>query len=137
LRLTGKRRRKHGPGVEEAGDWVGELRGAAPELGDGLAGGSEGPGWRCMVVPEWQHGGVVGAEEGGRRKGPSRGRAPFIAGRGGGRRAARRQNRGGEMVAGSRGRGSRWRLLPGVVGAVQTRSVRGSDRAADGWAQRF
>jgi hypothetical protein len=74
---------------------------------------------------------------GGRRKNPSRGRAPFIEGRGGGRRAARRQNRSGETVAGSRGCGSRWRPQLGMIGAVRTRSICGSDRAADGWAQRF
>jgi hypothetical protein len=49
-----------------------------------------------------------------------RGRAPFIAGRGSGRRAARRWNRGGETVAGSHGRDSRRRPRPRVVGAVRT-----------------
>jgi hypothetical protein len=77
----------------------------------------------------------VGVEGGGRRKGPSRGRAPFIVGRGDGRRAARRQNRGRETAVGSHGRGTR--PQPGVVSVVPTRSVHGSDREADGWAQRF
>jgi hypothetical protein len=66
LWLTGERRRKHGPGVEGANDWAGELRGAAPELRDGSAGGSEGSGRRCTVVPHWRHGGAVGG--GGLRK---------------------------------------------------------------------
>jgi hypothetical protein len=86
----GKRRRKDGPGVEGAGDCVGELRGTAPEFRDGSAGSSEGLGRHYMVVPRWWHGSAVGVEGGGRRKGPSRGRAPFIAGRGGGRRVAQR-----------------------------------------------
>jgi hypothetical protein len=59
--------------VVGAGDWVGELRGAAPELEDGSAGGSEGPGQCYMVVSQWRHDGAVGAECGGGRKGPSRG----------------------------------------------------------------
>jgi hypothetical protein len=43
----------------------------APEVRDGSAGSSEGPGWRCTVVPQWWHGGAVGVEGGGGRKGPS------------------------------------------------------------------
>jgi hypothetical protein len=66
LRLTGNRWQKHGPGVEGAGDWVRELRGAAPKLVDGSAGSSEGPGRRCTVVPQQRHGGAVGG--GGRRR---------------------------------------------------------------------
>jgi hypothetical protein len=66
LGLTKKRRLKHEPRVEEAGDWVGELRGAAPELRDGSTGGSEGSGWRCTVVPQRRHDNTVGG--GGRRK---------------------------------------------------------------------
>jgi hypothetical protein len=65
----GNRRRKHRPGVEGAGDWVGELRGAAPELVDGSAGSSEGPGRCCMVVPQQHHGGAVGGEGRRREKG--------------------------------------------------------------------
>jgi hypothetical protein len=73
LRLMGKWRGKHGPGVEGAGDWVWELRDAAPELGDGSAGGSEGPGRHCMVIPQQRHDSTVGAEGGGRRNSLSRG----------------------------------------------------------------
>jgi hypothetical protein len=56
LRLIWKRRRKHELGVEGAGDWVGELHGVAPELGDGSAGGS---GQRCSstMVARWHSGG--------------------------------------------------------------------------------
>jgi hypothetical protein len=64
--LTGNRRQKHGPGVEGAGDWVGELRDAAPELGDGSGGSLEGSGRRCTVVPQRRHGGAVGG--GGQRR---------------------------------------------------------------------
>jgi hypothetical protein len=96
LRLIGNRRWKHGPGVEGAGDWG----------GDGSAGSSEGPGRRCTVVPQWQHSGAVGEQ---RTEEVERvlhgGRAPFIASRGGGRRVARRRNRGRRKAAGSRGRG--------------------------------
>jgi hypothetical protein len=88
LRLMGKWQRMHEPRVEGAGDWFAELRGAAPELGDGSDGRSEGPGRHCMVVPQRWHGGTVGVEEGERIL--HVGRAPFLAGRGGGRRAARR-----------------------------------------------
>jgi hypothetical protein len=58
---------------------VGELRGAAPELGDGSVGSSEGPGASLhggsTTVARW-------AEEGERFL--HGGRAPFTAGRGGG-----------------------------------------------------
>jgi hypothetical protein len=43
-----------------------ELRGAAPELGDGSTMSSKGPGWCCTVVPQWWHDGAVGG--GGRRR---------------------------------------------------------------------
>jgi hypothetical protein len=79
----GNRRRKNEPGVEGVGDWVEELHGAAPELRDGSARSLEGPGWRCTVVPQRWHNSAVGAEGEGGRKGPSRGQAPFIAGKGG------------------------------------------------------
>jgi hypothetical protein len=36
------------------------------QLRDGSTGGSEGPGWRCTVVPQWRHDNAVGG--GGRRK---------------------------------------------------------------------
>jgi hypothetical protein len=73
LQLMGNRQRKHESGVEGAGDSVGELCGAAPELEDGSARSLEGPGRRCTVVPQRRHDSVVGAEGGGGRKGPSQG----------------------------------------------------------------
>jgi hypothetical protein len=90
-------------GGRGSGDWVGELRGTAPEHGDGSAGRSKGPGQHCTVVPQWRHGGAVGTEEGERVL--HGGRAPFIAGRGGGRRVARWQNRGWRNGS---GRGLEW-----------------------------
>jgi hypothetical protein len=69
LGLMGNRRRKHGPGVEGAGDWVRELHGAAPKLRDGTAGSTEGLGWRCTVVPQRRHDDTMGAEGGGGRSG--------------------------------------------------------------------
>jgi hypothetical protein len=42
LRLMGNRRQKHELGVEGAGDWVGEVRGAASELPLRLTGGPSG-----------------------------------------------------------------------------------------------
>jgi hypothetical protein len=48
-------------------------------------------GWGFGAALQFHNGGTVAQwGGGGRRKGPSRGRAPFIEGRGGGRRAARR-----------------------------------------------
>jgi hypothetical protein len=51
---------------------------------------------------------------------------------------------GGEAVGGEAAaavpwvwQGSGGRCLRGGVGVVRTRLVRGSDRAVDGWAQRF
>jgi hypothetical protein len=82
-------------GGRGSGDWVGELRGTALEHGDGSAERSKGPGRHCTVVPQWRHGGAVGEEEGERVL--HGGRAPFIAGRGGGQRAARSE-RGRSMV---------------------------------------
>jgi hypothetical protein len=55
--------------VVGAGDWVGELRGAAPELGDGSAGGLEGPGQCYTVVSQWRHDGAVGGGVWRRKKG--------------------------------------------------------------------
>jgi hypothetical protein len=91
-----------------------------------LHGGSTTAAWRRSGGGGWR-----------KEKGSFTGRAPFIAGRGGGRRATQRRNRGGETVTGSRGRDSRWWPRLGVVSVVRTRSVCGSDRAADGWAQWF
>jgi hypothetical protein len=81
-----------------------------------------------------QHSGGRGQRK---EKGSFTGWTPFITGRGGGRRAARRRNRGGETAVGSRWRGSRRRSWPRVVDVLRTRSVRDSVRAADGWVQRF
>jgi hypothetical protein len=89
------------------------------------------------VVPQWRHDNIVGGRGQRKEKGSFTGWTPFIAGRGGGRRAARRRNRGREMAVGSCGCGSRQRSWPRVVGALRTRSVRDSVRAADGWVQRF
>jgi hypothetical protein len=58
------------------------------------------------------HGGSTMATQWGRRAMEGErvlhgGWAPFVAGRGGGRRAARRETVAGETAAGNRGRGSR------------------------------
>jgi hypothetical protein len=114
---------------------VGELRGAALELGDGSVGSSEGPGAALhggsTTVAWWRSGGRR-AEEGERFL--HGGRAPFTAGRGGGQRVARWRNRGEETVAGSRGRGKSvvatvWsgRCGPNAVGPW-------FGPASDGWA---
>jgi hypothetical protein len=64
-----------------------------------------------------------GVEGGGRRNGPSWGRAPFIAGRGVGWRAARQQNWGRETAAGSHGCSSR-----------RCRDLEWSVRSERGWS---
>jgi hypothetical protein len=61
LQLPGNRQWKHGPGVKRAGDWVGELRGAASELREFGGAGAALHGGSTMA-----HSGAVGG--GGRRR---------------------------------------------------------------------
>jgi hypothetical protein len=79
-------------------------RGAARSCigAQGVRRGWGGTAWWFHNGAQWRSGGWR-AEEGERVL--YGGRAPSIAGRGGGRKAAWRQNRGGETAAGSRGRG--------------------------------
>jgi hypothetical protein len=89
--------------------------------GDGEFGGGHGNATRWLDGS--RNGSIVGATGGGGRKeAPWRGWVPYIAARGGGRRAARRQTGGRETAAGKswaqQGSGSRCLRMVSVVWAL-------------------